>query len=53
MVDLGKYAFVVLSSYGVTLTLLAALIGLTFWRSARIKTALAEIEARQQRKTNV
>jgi len=47
MPELGKYAVAVLSSYGVTLALLAGLVGLTFWRAARVKAALREIEARQ------
>lgn len=45
--ELGKYAGVVLSSYAVSLGLLALLIGWTFWRAARVKAALAAIEARQ------
>ncbi len=44
--ELGRYATVVLSSYAVTLGLLALLIGWTFGRGARVKAALAEIEAR-------
>lgn len=53
MPDLGKYATVVLSSYAVTLGLLALLVGLTFWRAARVKAALHEIEARQGRASDV
>lgn len=49
MPELGKYAATVLSSYGVTLALLGLLVGLTFWRGARVKAALREIEARQGR----
>jgi len=45
--DLGKYADVVIGSYVVGLALLAAIIGLTLWRGARVKRALAAIEARQ------
>lgn len=46
MPDLGKYAFAVLGSYGVALTLLGALVGVSIWRHARAKHALAEAEAR-------
>jgi heme exporter protein D len=44
--DLGKYAVPVLGSYAATLLLLAALVGLTLWRAARMRRALAEAEAR-------
>jgi heme exporter protein D len=47
MPDLGKYAATVLGSYAATAVLLAALVGLTFWRAARVKRAVAEAEARQ------
>jgi len=40
MVDLGKYAVTVLSAYGVTVLLLAGLIGLTLWQGARVRRAL-------------
>jgi heme exporter protein D len=46
MPDLGKYAVPVLGSYAATLLLLAALIGLSLWRAARVRRALAEAEAR-------
>ncbi len=46
MPDLGAYAGAVLSAYAVTLVLLGGLILLTWRRSARIKAALAKIEAR-------
>jgi len=46
MPELGKYAFAVLGAYGVSLGLIAALVGLTLWRGARVKRALAEVEAR-------
>jgi heme exporter protein D len=44
MVDLGKYAFPVLASYGVTFVLLGVLVGVTLWRGARIRQALARAE---------
>jgi heme exporter protein D len=47
MPDLGKYAFAVLGSYAATTVLIAALVGLSFWQRARVKRALAEVEARQ------
>lgn len=47
MPDLGKYAVPVLGSYAVTAALLAVLVGLSLWQSARMKRALAEVEARQ------
>jgi heme exporter protein D len=47
MPDLGKYAFAVLGSYAATAVLLAGLLALSFWQRARVKRALAEVEARQ------
>ena len=47
MPDLGKYAGAVLGSYALTALLLAGLVALSLWRSARVKRALAEVEARQ------
>lgn len=49
MPDLGKYAVAVLGSYLATAVLIAALVALSLWQSARMKRALAEIEARQER----
>ncbi|MBL8560754.1 MAG: heme exporter protein CcmD [Gemmobacter sp.] len=46
MPDLGKYAFAVLASYGVSLTLLAALVGWSVWRYRAVKAALEAAEAR-------
>ncbi len=46
MPELGKYAFAVLGSYAASALLLAALVGVTLWRRARVKRALAEAEAR-------
>jgi heme exporter protein D len=50
--DLGKYATVVLASYGVSIALLLALVALTLWKGARVKAALREIEARQGKQTD-
>jgi len=52
MVELGKYAVAVMSAYGVTVLLLAVLIGQTLWRGARVKRALAAQEARMERKSD-
>lgn len=46
MPDLGKYAAAVLSSYGVSLVLLAGIVALSIWQGARVKRQLAEVEAR-------
>ncbi|MGB0498975.1 MAG: heme exporter protein CcmD [Rubricella sp.] len=46
MPDLGPYAFYVLSSYGVTLSLLAAIVAVSLRRSARVARQLEAIEAR-------
>lgn len=47
--DLGKYTFEVLASYGASILLIAALIGLSFRARARVKRRLAEVEARAGR----
>ncbi len=47
MPDLGKYAVAVTGSYAATALLIAALVGLSLWRGARVRRALAEVEARQ------
>lgn len=44
MIDLGQYAFEVLSSYGVSLAMLAALIGLTWRRARAVRRALERAE---------
>lgn len=44
--DLGKYAGAVLSSYGVSLGMLAGLVAMSLWRAARVRRQLDEIEAR-------
>ena len=48
MPDLGKYAGAVLGAYGAATVLLMALVALTLWQGARMKRALAAVEARQQ-----
>jgi len=47
MPDLGKYAFAVLVSYGVSLSVIAGLVALSLGQAARMRRALAEVEARQ------
>ncbi len=49
MPELGKYAAVVLSAYGVTLLLLAGLITLSLWRGVRVRRQLAKLEERRTR----
>lgn len=47
--DLGKYAGAVLSSYGVSLVLIVALVVLSVRRSRRALAALREVEERVKR----
>jgi heme exporter protein D len=47
MPELGKYAGTVLSAYAVSLVLLAAIIGLSWWQSRRMKRQLDAAEARR------
>lgn len=49
--DLGKYSFAVLGSYAASVVLIVGLVALSLWQRARVKRALAEVEARQG-KTN-
>ena len=46
--DLGKYATTVLSAYGISLGLLAAIIALSLWQSRRMKRKLDAAEARRK-----
>jgi heme exporter protein D len=46
--ELGRYAFTVLSAYGVSFALLGGLIALTLARAGRVRRALAEAEARRR-----
>ncbi|MBN2905914.1 MAG: heme exporter protein CcmD [Rhodobacteraceae bacterium] len=48
MPELGKYAGAVLSSYGVSLALMAALVLLSMARGARVRRQLDEAEARRR-----
>ncbi len=47
--DLGKYAFAVLASYGVSLGLIIALVALSLRRARRIRAELEKIEERVKR----
>lgn len=47
MPELGKYAVAVIGSYAATVLLLAALVMVSLWQSARVKRTLREVEARQ------
>jgi len=51
MPDLGKYAFVVLSSWAISLVLLAAVIAQSLWRARRLRIALDRAE-KKLRKDN-
>jgi heme exporter protein D len=44
--DLGKYADAVLSAYGASLTLLAVLVAISLWKGKRVRSDLAQVEAR-------
>jgi heme exporter protein D len=48
MPDLGKYAVYVLSSYAVSLALIAVIVALSIWRARRVKRELEQVEARQK-----
>lgn len=47
MPDLGKYAFEVLSSYGVTIALLVIIVMLSFRRARKVKAVLEDVEKRR------
>lgn len=44
MPDLGKYAFEILMSYGISIGLIAVLVALSWRQSRRVKAQLQEIE---------
>ncbi|MZR13951.1 heme exporter protein CcmD [Maritimibacter sp. DP07] len=48
MPDLGKYAGAVVTSWAATLVLVAALIAITWWQSARARRKLDAAEARRK-----
>jgi heme exporter protein D len=43
--DLGRYAGTVLAAYGATLAMLALLVAVSWWQSARARRRLAQLEA--------
>ncbi|PWE34453.1 heme exporter protein CcmD [Maritimibacter sp. 55A14] len=49
MPELGKYAVEVLSAYAVSILLIAGLVALSLWRSARMRRELRQIEERHRR----
>jgi heme exporter protein D len=49
MPDLGKYADAILWSWAATLVLVAAVIAVSWWQSARVKKKLDAAEARRKR----
>ncbi len=42
--DLGRYAGTVVAAYGISLALLAGLVGLSVLRNVRVRRALARME---------
>ncbi len=49
MPELGKYAFAVLSSYGISVGVLALLCAFSLMRARRMRRDLAALERRMQR----
>ncbi len=49
MPDLGKYVVTVLSSYGVSITLLILLVGGSLFRAKRVRAQLKEVEERMKK----
>ncbi|MEM6578631.1 MAG: heme exporter protein CcmD [Pseudomonadota bacterium] len=50
MPELGPYAVSVLASYAVSLTLLASLVALSWWRFRRMRAALDALERQAVRR---
>ncbi|WP_138422919.1 heme exporter protein CcmD [Maritimibacter alexandrii] len=48
MPDLGKYAGAILTSWGATILLVALVIAVSWWQSARVKKKLEAAEARRK-----
>ena len=46
--DLGKYAGAVLAAYGISLLLIVGLVLVSVIRGARVRRALADVEARRE-----
>ncbi|MCR8547028.1 heme exporter protein CcmD [Salipiger sp. P9] len=49
MPELGKYAFAVLASYGVSLALIVVLVAMSLMRARRVRAELDKIEERTKR----
>ncbi len=49
MPDLGKYGDTVLSAYGATIVLLAALVALSLWRGRKVRAEMRKLEERIRR----
>lgn len=47
MESLGKYAGAVIGSYAASVALIGLLVVVSIWKSAKVKRALHEVEARQ------
>jgi heme exporter protein D len=52
MPDLGRYSDTVLAAYGATLAMLALLVAVSWWQSARARRRLAQLEARMRGATD-
>jgi heme exporter protein D len=52
VLGLGKYAGAVLGSYAASILLIVVLVAWSLWRGARVRRALAEVEARAGAKKN-
>ncbi|EAQ10455.1 MULTISPECIES: heme exporter protein CcmD [Maritimibacter] len=48
MPDLGKYAGAILTSWAATILLVALVIAVSWWQSARVKKKLEAAEARRK-----
>ncbi len=48
MMELGKYAAAVIGSYAASVVLIVVLVALSIWKGARVKQALADVEARAE-----
>lgn len=46
MPELGKYAGAVLGSYAASIALIILVVAWSLWRGAKVRRALAEVEAR-------
>lgn len=51
MPDLGTYTVPVLSSYGVSLVLLIAVVAASIWKARRVRARLEQVENRRGRAT--